>query len=84
MTDLENVREFVRLSKVAGRIIEADVSWETKYDMVFALKVMRKTGIYVDYYDPDADYQDDVMAYYLAISERAYELQKVIDAIDSL
>ena len=43
---------------------------------------MRKTGVKLDYYDPDMDYEDDVKAFVSAANERADELEKTLSPLD--
>lgn len=52
------------------------VSWETKYDMVFSdqrhgqiEQCFKALGIPFVYHDPDMDYDDDVLAFYQAVTE---------------
>jgi len=47
------------------------ISREDKYRFVFSYldQALIKMGVRMDYYDPDLDYEDDVMAWYNALSE---------------
>lgn len=76
---MENVRKFLELTKAASMIRESDLSWETKYDLIFSERVsieIGKLGIRFDYYDPTS-YEEDVNAYVDAIEEKARELGRI-------
>ena len=51
--------------------METTYSWELKYDMIFNDRVSGKVFelISMDYYDPDTSYQEDVQAFYNALTE---------------
>ena len=51
----------------AKRIIDSDLPWEDKYDMIFSEEISRKFSL--DYYDPDTSYQEDVMAFMGALDD---------------
>jgi hypothetical protein len=56
-----------RAFKLAKQIVESDRPWEEKYDLIFSTNISRKFSL--DYYDPDEDYKDDVMAWWDACQE---------------
>ena len=58
-------------------------SWHEIYDEIFSahissaiLRLCNDLGIDFDYYDPDADYDDDVLAYIRALEQLA---EKILD-----
>ena len=62
-----NYEEELKIYERAKRIIESDLEWREKYDMIFSEEISRKVKF--DYYDPDCDYEDDTMAFYKAFSK---------------
>ncbi len=53
----------------ARKIIESDKSWEEKYDLIFSEEISKKFSEILpsfEYYDPDSNYDDDVLAWYNA------------------
>ena len=59
--------ELQRLYFKAEGIIESDMSWEAKYDLIFSPDIyqnVRKLARGFDYYDPDTTYEEDVMAFF--------------------
>lgn len=53
-------------------VYESEISWESKYDRIFSGGLCRKFKSLApsfSYYDPDAGYEDDVCAFYLAAEE---------------
>lgn len=49
--------------------------WEKVYDAIFDLykNARLNWGFHLDYYDPDKDYEDDVMAFFNALKSKAFE-----------
>lgn len=75
------IKRFIRLADEALRIKESNVSWETKYALIFSYNVageIRKTHIDFEWYDPDTSYQEDVVAFVNAVTERANEFKKLL------
>lgn len=76
-------RLFSTLDKVYN---DPELSWDTKYSLIFSENISRQFtaqldhyGIRLDYYDPDSSYEDDVRAYYEALMEvkdRALEMER--------
>lgn len=75
------MREFIRLATDAIQICDADpslVGWEIKFDQIFDMKIGTRTGIYVDYYDPDTTYEGDTRAYVGALRSKISELEAIL------
>ena len=54
----------------AKTIVESDMCWEAKYDLIFSEEICRrfhKLTPGLNYYDPDTTYEEDVMAWYNAV-----------------
>jgi hypothetical protein len=49
----------------ANEILDWDVSWETKYHIIFSEHISGRVSelIELDYYDPDTSYEEDVRAF---------------------
>lgn len=62
-----NYTERKRIYERSKRIINSDLSWEDKYDMIFSEEISRNFSL--DYYDPDTSYQEDVMAFMGALDD---------------
>lgn len=67
--------------KRAEKIVDSDLSWSKKYDMIFSDEISAKFKL--DYYDPDMDYEDDVRAFMKALEEHLAELKIIHDQIDN-
>jgi hypothetical protein len=65
------VGELESIYVIIKSIMETTYSWELKYDMIFNDRVSGKVFelISMDYYDPDTSYQEDVQAFYNALTE---------------
>ena len=64
--------ELQRLYFKAEGIIESDMSWEAKYDLIFSPEISQKVSELArgfDYYDPDTTYEEDVMAFFNSFKE---------------
>lgn len=65
-------------------IVASDADWEFKYDRVFHIHaneiypLLGKLGIDFDWYDPDMDYRDDVLAYAGALEDLKKNLEAVL------
>lgn len=53
--------DLLKLKKEVDRIMNSNLSWEAKYDLIFSDEISKK--IRLDYYDPDTSYEEDVMAW---------------------
>ncbi len=53
------------------KIYESNLTWTEKYNKIFSdeLSVKMNELLKFDYYDPDMDYEDDVIAYVSSLSE---------------
>ena len=66
------MEKLLELHDNATQIVNSDLSWEAKYDLIFSANLSRKVfdiAIGFDYYDPDTTYEEDVMAFYYAFTE---------------
>lgn len=59
--------EKVAIYERAKKIAASDLSWKNKYDMIFSKEISHKLDF--DYYDPDSDYDDDVIAFMNAFDD---------------
>ena len=53
-------------------LYESELTWKDKYEKIFSGGLYRKFTEYApgfSWYDPDADYEDDVRAFYWAVKE---------------
>jgi hypothetical protein len=82
--------ELLALEKTMSTVVETarsgdreyDDPWQHAYDSIFCDDVSRRIGaifeemgVYFDYYDPDMDYDDDVLAFYNAVKDKLEELK---------
>lgn len=75
-----NYEEKNKIYKRAKRIIDSDLDWNEKYNMIFSEDISHKFSL--DYYDPDTSYKEDVMAFMDALDEymkKQYIISKQID-----
>jgi hypothetical protein len=68
-------KELKDLHKKAKRIIESDLEWDIKYNMIFSEDMSQKVDF--DWVDPDIDYEDDVRAWMSGFDEHM-RIQKII------
>lgn len=64
--------ELKELYYKAKEIVDSDISWEAKYDMIFSEDISQqffKLASSFTYYDPDTSYEEDVMAFYNAFTD---------------
>ena len=67
-----DVNYLLELHDNATQIVNSDLSWEAKYDLIFSPNLSRKVfdiASGMSYYDPDTTYEEDVMAFYNAFTE---------------
>lgn len=79
---MKQIKKFIKLTNLAQKIMNSEADWETKYDLIFSDMIIvkiNKTGIGVDWYDPDTTYEADVRAYVDALVEKATELTKILE-----
>ena len=77
---MENILKFIRLTKLAEKIVKSDLDWETKYDLIFSDQISKKiseTNINFEHHDPDTSYEDDVKSYVNSLTEKSLELQQL-------
>lgn len=70
-----------KLQKEANEIYNSDIPWETKYKLIFSKNISRKFNELIEeinehfsYYDPDSNYDDDVIAFMSAMNEKIEEI----------
>ena len=68
-------KELKELHKKAKKIITSDLEWKEKYNLIFSEDMSDKVKF--DWYDPDMDYEDDVMAWMNGFDEYM-RVQKII------
>lgn len=59
----------IKIYKEIADIYYSDLSWEAKYDLIFGPRLSQsfcKIARSFDWCDPDADYEDDVSAFFYA------------------
>lgn len=57
-------------------IIQSDLSWEAKYDMIFSPELSQqfcRMARGFDWCDPDTTYEEDLMAFYNAAKEYLWD-----------
>lgn len=77
-----NVTEQLKiLQKKANEIYNSDILWETKYKLIFSKNISSRFNELIEeinehfsYYDPDSDYEDDVIAFMSAMNEKIEEI----------
>ena len=80
MGAVSHEQELLSLLESVGRIYRSDVSWERKYDRIFAMSGRISDAAIaagmgrIDYYDPDASYEEDVRAYVGALERVKAEI----------
>lgn len=78
-------QKLVKLNqKIQNLIQENNISWETKYELIFSENISRKIFTYFkemnisfDYYDPDTSYEEDVKAFAYAVNNKVIELSQI-------
>lgn len=70
-----------KLQKEANEIYNSDIPWETKYKLIFSKNISHKfyelieeINEHFSYYDPDSNYDDDVIAFMSAMNEKIEEI----------
>lgn len=74
-------KQLKNLQKEANEIYNSDIPWETKYKLIFSKNISRRFNELIEeinehfsYYDPDSDYDDDVIAFMSAMNEKIEEI----------
>jgi hypothetical protein len=86
MSDMQRFEKFVALADKSSAICDSDVSWETKFELIFSPEISQAifdTDISLDYYDPDTSYEEDVLAFVSAVKHKADEIRTVLQNINS-
>ena len=84
---MPRIEAFLRLADEAVAVQDSDVSWETKYDLLFSSEIsgaISKTGVEISYVDPDGSYEEDVRAFIDAVEKKATDLKKAFAAITTV
>jgi hypothetical protein len=69
-----------RLNKKANDIFNhVFLTWKEKYDQIISDEIFKEVYnlIYLEYYDPDTDYEEDVTAFMNAFNERMKNLNEL-------
>lgn len=81
---MNKYQELLIINNKIQKLIDENVSWEIKYDLVFCENVSRRVftllkelNVSFDYYDPDTSYEEDLMAFANALKEKLEKLEKV-------
>lgn len=78
----EKIRHFVEISYEIKKIINSSLDWEMKYDLIFCDEISEEifnSSIELDYDDPDASYEEDVMAFANSVIKKANILRQLIE-----
>jgi len=78
---IDKLEEFIDLFRYMESVIESDLHWAAKYDLVFSpfcAGQMKKLGS-IEYRNPDESYEEDVRAFYRAVKEKADSFKKIVD-----
>ena len=59
--------ELVNIKQRIHRIINSELEWVDKYDMIFSDEI--SMNFHLDYYDPDTSYEEDVYYFKMALDE---------------
>lgn len=78
-------QKLVKLNqRIQNLIQENNISWETRYEIIFSSQVskqiftyFKEIGIVFDYYDPDTSYEEDVKAFADAVNDKIVELSTI-------
>jgi hypothetical protein len=81
--DIEPFVQFCNLARESKRIQDSGASWEFIHHVIFShlRPKVKQTGINFNWYDPDTTYEEEVLSYVQALTEKAEEVQKIIDAV---
>ena len=72
--------EFIRVAARAERIFLSPASWETKFELIFALlPLMEEAGCVPSWTNPDMSYEEDVRAFMDAVLEKRNQLCLALD-----
>lgn len=61
------IGELIDLNAEAHEIMNSDLDWNVKYDLIFSDDISAK--VILDYYDPDTTYEEDLYAWMTAFDE---------------
>ena len=83
---IEKIKKYLTLWKKAKAIRDSGVAWKTIYDLIFSEEISHQLDelFEIEWYNPDCDYDDDVLAYLAAVNAKAEELQKVLHSMESI
>lgn len=59
--------ELIELNQKSHAIVNSDLEWKIKYNLIFSDDISRKVDL--DYYDPDTSHEDDIRAWVEAFDE---------------
>jgi hypothetical protein len=73
--------KFIQLVREAQRIVELDIAWDMKYNLIFSDEISGRllTLYHFDWYDPDTSYEEDIRHFVDAAAEIADQFEKVVN-----
>lgn len=74
---MKTEKKIVEINSKVQEIISCEnLCWEQKYNRIFSDQISRKVHklIYLDYYDPDTSYKEDVLAFAEALKNYTEQL----------
>ena len=66
---MERISKIKEVYQNALEIYTSGLTWEVKYDLIFSSEVSQHVNEFLDYYDPDSGYDDDVRAFMDAFTQ---------------
>jgi len=81
----EQCEHFLILHRMAHDILQADVSWEDKYDLIFSeyVSIEALALFSFEWVDPDSTYEEDVTAFMKAFDAKAEIVQTLRDTMSA-
>jgi hypothetical protein len=78
---MDKIKDYLALADQVFQIADSNASGETKYELIFSDDLSRALGriFRLDYYDPDASYEEDVQAYVSALRSKCAELRQITE-----
>lgn len=83
----EIIDKLLTIQKELNAIVdlpEENLSWQSKFELVFSpnysrkfMDLIKELNLSFDYYDPDCDYVDDVLAFISAMNNTMSEVQSL-------
>ena len=82
-----DIQAIIQSISILHSIAYSEVSWMTKYELVFTQAdsvkaAIKEIGMELEWYDPDESYELDLMAFIKALDEIGEELAIVLEAME--